>query len=214
MPKSKQTSKSSEELATAIMPHKGDSMSAHKSFDITATSICPLLLNTMTIESLNPQNRPARGQANEYERENWRRRMTVCNGRVAFPSEYIEAMLVGAASQLGERIPGQGRSTYARLFKSSVFADCDLISTNVEATSIQPFIKAVASNPSQKNSGRVLRYRPILPEWEASFRLHVTNPLLTPEVFKRTLTYGGRYVGIGDWRPKFGRIAFTVKEVA
>jgi hypothetical protein len=189
-------------------------MSAHKTYEITASGICPILLNTMTIESLDPRNRPARGKADEYERENWRRRMIVSNGKVAIASEYVEAMLVGAASQLGERIPGQGRATYARLFKSSIFAESDRIVTNVDASTVQPFIKAVTSNPSQKNSGRVLRYRPIVPDWQATFRLHVTNPLITPEVFERTLIYGGRYVGIGDWRPKFGRVEFAAKEVA
>lgn len=181
----------------------------HQVFEVKAKSIVPMLFNCLTPETLNPANKPARGKADEYERNNWRNKMHVQDGRVAIPGEYIEKMLVESSGRMAEKIPGRGNQTYTSLFKAAVFVEDQFVLTNVEADKVEPFIKPVGGQGAKKGAGKVLRYRPLIPKWEATFTVHVVNELITADVFKRVLEYGGKFIGVGDWRPKFGRVEFT-----
>lgn len=184
------------------------------SYEVSAESISPMLLNILTPEVLDPANKPPRGKADEHEQANWRKKMMVVDGKVAFPSEYFEKCLFESSGQLGMKIPGKGQQTFSKYFKSAVFSEQEKIVTDVKADTVQPFIKAVSGNPTQKGSGKVLRYRPLLPAgWKSKFVVHVTSDLITDEVFQKTLVNAGKFVGLGDWRPKFGRINFSAKRI-
>jgi hypothetical protein len=61
---------------------------------------------------------------------------------------------------------------------------------------------------------RIVRARPLLPEWSATFTL-IYNPEynITPDWLKQVLKEAGERVGIGDFRPQhrgdFGRFLIT-----
>ena len=55
---------------------------------------------------------------------------------------------------------------------------------------------------------RVVRMRPTFKTgWELSFEIQVNDDEIQPELLQDILTLAGRTVGIGDYRPKFGRFA-------
>ena len=58
--------------------------------------------------------------------------------------------------------------------------------------------------------GRIIRYRPMLSDWILDFEVQVWDDRITEEVLKMALDEAGRTVGVGDWRPKFGR--FIIEE--
>ena len=52
------------------------------------------------------------------------------------------------------------------------------------------------------NRSRIMRYRPIFPVWECTFETMLSD--LDVSTFKNILETAGRFIGIGDFRPKFG----------
>lgn len=61
--------------------------------------------------------------------------------------------------------------------------------------------------------GRVMRHRPRLDKWAATFTIQIDESLLPAEFVHQVLEEGGRRLGIGDFRPEkggpFGRFAIT-----
>lgn len=52
---------------------------------------------------------------------------------------------------------------------------------------------------------RLIRTRPIFPEWELKFEIEHDPSILDESSVHEFLEYAGRYIGLGDWRPKHGR---------
>ena len=54
-----------------------------------------------------------------------------------------------------------------------------------------------------------MRLRPIMNEWELDFELEVINKEIDLKKLNEILVYSGQYIGIGDYRPKYGRFIVT-----
>jgi hypothetical protein len=52
---------------------------------------------------------------------------------------------------------------------------------------------------------RVMRTRPIFREWALAFGVEYDPEVMNVEQVLEALIQAGRYVGLGDWRPEFGR---------
>ena len=60
-------------------------------------------------------------------------------------------------------------------------------------------------------TSRVMRTRPMFNKWTALVSVDYVAELVDRDMVLRAAEYGGQVVGLGDWRPRFGR--FTVEEV-
>lgn len=58
---------------------------------------------------------------------------------------------------------------------------------------------------------RVMRMRPRFPEWSAVIKLNIEDGLINPAQVDKWMAIAGTQVGLGDWRPQFGR--FTAERV-
>lgn len=58
---------------------------------------------------------------------------------------------------------------------------------------------------------RVSRMRPIFQEWSTVIKVSADDALANPATILEWLTAAGTQVGLGDWRPQYGR--FTVAKV-
>jgi hypothetical protein len=56
-------------------------------------------------------------------------------------------------------------------------------------------------------TGRVMRTRPHFDEWAASVEVKFLPSLLNARDVRNFLVVAGEQVGIGDWRPRFGRFS-------
>lgn len=64
----------------------------------------------------------------------------------------------------------------------------------------------VDETPVVVNKSRVLRWRPRWDEWEFTFTIRNLQPdMMDDETLKQIIEHAGLFVGIGDFRPKFGR---------
>ena len=65
-----------------------------------------------------------------------------------------------------------------------------------------------AKNPGQ--SGRIMRCRPWFPEWKVQADGIVDPTQLDLDNIKSIADNAGSFIGLGDWRPRFGRFTATV----
>ena len=66
--------------------------------------------------------------------------------------------------------------------------------------------------PVRVGAIRIMRTRPMFKEWSAKLEVEFLPNLLNPQDVQQFLTIAGEQIGIGDWRPRFGR--FRVEELA
>ena len=55
-----------------------------------------------------------------------------------------------------------------------------------------------------------MRTRPRFDDWAAEVKVHYQPELLNPAGIDRFMETAGSTIGIGDWRPRFGRFEATV----
>jgi hypothetical protein len=156
----------------------------------------PLLMNAFTGSG---DDGPAKkGRIYNDEDEARKRLYLDPEGRVCQPATHLEASMVKSAGDF----KFVGRKTYRDIFKSGIFVEPDLI----------PHVKAGWSIDKQSvvvQKARILRCRPRFDDWEPLFRVIVRDDQVEPLIVKDILENAGKYVGIGDYRPRFG--LFTVE---
>ena len=67
-------------------------------------------------------------------------------------------------------------------------------------------------SPARVGTAKVMRTRPMFNAWEAELALDFLPTLLNPSDVEGFLVIAGEQIGIGDWRPRFGR--FSVAALA
>lgn len=167
---------------------------------VTIESISPLLMNRFAEETAEEVIKRVTGKPVQPE-------VAVSlyilpDGTIYQPATHIEGAFIKAAANF--KITGKGKKTYKDLAKSSIFVEPDAIAHKIQEYDID---KRPVVNPTTR--GRVIRARPILNKWALSFRIKVLDDQFPREVVKSVLDYAGSSVGIGDYRPRFGRFIVT-----
>ena len=124
------------------------------------------------------------------------------------PATHIEAAMIKAAVDF--QIVGKGKKTYKDLFKSAVFVTPDYIPHGLKGTR-EGLVKegriSIDKRLVRVNNSGVERLRPILKDWVLEFTIEVHDDQVSLDTVHQVLEHAGRYVGIGDFRPKFGRFS-------
>lgn len=121
------------------------------------------------------------------------------NGHLGLPGEYLRQSIIGAARFRQD--PRSPRKSAMDLFKAGVVSITELADLGVDEPDYIDRRRVLV----QRNA--ITRERPALREgWEARVELMV----LLPEYIDRTLlldvlTAAGRLIGVGDFRPTYGR---------
>lgn len=126
------------------------------------------------------------------------------------PSQYIEAAL--ASSMYAAKRISKAKT------KAGLYADNPIIP--LEYNGPRDMDKMWDSGKFHRcdmvkvATARVLRCRPCFPlPWAADFSLTIISSAIDPADIYEGLVYAGQFVGIGDWRPKFGRFNVVKFEV-
>lgn len=124
------------------------------------------------------------------------------NGKFFQPGEMFEAAMIKAASAHILK----GRTSYRELFKAAVFVDeVEIIHKK------QNFYPHGVWGKNPSTGGAIWVVRPRIDEWELEFTINLLlDEKIADDVVEEVLKYAGLFVGIGAWRPKFGR--FEVSE--
>lgn len=122
------------------------------------------------------------------------------------PAVYLKNCLMEASKQF--KITGKGKSTYSKIVASTVDVNPDMIELNAGDYEV---FRISAVNPMTK--GRMMTERPRYNKWKAKFSITLNDEAVPFSVINEILEHGGKYVGIGDWRPEkkgmFGKFMIT-----
>lgn len=120
------------------------------------------------------------------------------------PAQCIDAMITEAAKK-----QRKGKDAKAAVFcPDHAGLEYDGPRTVEELWGDESF-RLVANVRIQSN--RVVRTRPMFDDWTASVTLRYEETLVNPGELDQWMDIAGNSVGIGDWRPRYGR--FTVVAV-
>jgi hypothetical protein len=138
------------------------------------------------------------------------------DGAIYQPAVHIEGSLTKAAVNF--KVTGKRGKSYADLFKAALFVSPDEIPHGVQvpeeldADADKPLY--LDMRPVVVQRARVVRIRPCFkPGWELDFTITVIDDELPSEIVQDALTLAGKAVGIGDFRPRFGRFSVARFEV-
>lgn len=155
--------------------------------------------------------------AKDYTQE-WRDYLyTTKTGAIYQPAVHIEGAMIKAATNF--KIAGKRGASYKELFKAALFIGPDEIPHGVDAPET---LDADADKPLYLDArpvvvqrARVVRIRPCFkPGWALDFEITVIDDELPADIVQDALTLAGKAVGIGDFRPRFGRFSVARFEVA
>lgn len=105
----------------------------------------------------------------------------------------------------GFQIKGQGKKSYRNEVKGSVLIEPECIPHNQTEYAIDS--RPVRIKATQ---GRIVRHRPWLKKWTLSFEIVILDDDALPfEVMNAIMTTAGQKIGIGDYRPRYGRFIIT-----
>lgn len=169
-------------------------------FEVEIEGISPLLQHRFPIEEPEESEKRKSGSI-DYSKELEKSLYRDKNGVIYEPSSHIEGSMIKAAVNF--QIPGRGKKTYKDLIKAAIFVEPVQIS-------IEPQEYEKDVQPVVINRARVRRYRPRFDEWKLKFKIIcLEEDQLSPVTIEKILAYAGKFCGLGDWRPKYGRFKIT-----
>ena len=167
-----------------------------KRVKVEIEGVAPLLQHKMPEEDVNKPSRKHQDKKDNPEDFLYKTGRKICQ-----PASHIERAMQQTASKF--KIVGRGKKTYKDAAKT-VIVEPDMIEHSIQKW--EPYSASVVI-PSTR--GRVMRIRPMLKKWKLSFTMLWDEKLIPKSVLKDMLDSAGAEVGIGDWRPRFGRFMVT-----
>jgi hypothetical protein len=124
-------------------------------------------------------------------------------GELALPCEYVRMAMIHAAKY--KQDPRSPRKSAMDLFKAGLAGVDELCSLGVEKWDYIDRRRAVV-----QRSG-ITRHRPaMLAGWVVTVRMSVLLPeYVSPALANEVLQAAGRLIGVGDFRPTYGRFQVT-----
>jgi len=163
--------------------------------NVKIEGVSPLLQHRFAQEKSQKKSKRKTGNI-DYSKEAEKAIYRDENGQIYQPASHIEGAMIKAAANF--QIEGRGKKTYKDLTKSAII---------VEPSAI-PHIETkyeIDARPVVIQRARIIRCRPRFDKWLLEFSLIVADDQIPLEVAQEILEYAGRFVGIGDYRPRFGR---------
>lgn len=172
--------------------------------ETTITGIAPLLMHRFIVEEEDPIANKHSG-FRDYSEEVKKSLYLTEEGRLYQPADHIMGAMIKAAVNF--KIPGKGKKTYKDLVKAALFITPEFITHKIQNWIID-------RRGVRIGSARIIRERPRLDEWELDFKIETIDEQLPFKAVKDALDSAGKFYGIGDFRPRFGRFTVThFKEV-
>jgi len=185
--------------------------------NVTIQGTAPLMQHRFPMPELSTMSKGGTKHtgAKDYTQE-WKEYLYTSNGMIIQPASHIEGAMVKAAASF--KITGKRGKSYKDLFSANVFIDPIEIPHNIpipdELDCDADKQLYIDMRPVIVMRARVVRLRPTFKAgWSLSFTINVIDDELPFEILSDVLNLAGKTVGIGDYRPKFGRFMVTKFEL-
>jgi hypothetical protein len=141
-------------------------------------------------------------------------------GLVCQPASHIEGAMTKAAASFKM----SGRKTWKDAVRGYCFVEPDMIPHRYNGGFVEAPDETLIENPTDNLSVSIMRVVVqraavarsrllIAPGWKLDFKINVVDDQLPPDVLVQILEEAGRAVGIGDYRPRYGRFQVVKFEV-
>lgn len=174
-----------------------------KRYEITIEGTAPTIQNRLSIDLINEQAAIKNADRTKWEEENWDKKMYKDGEEIIFPEDAAHALIIEGGKKSQLRPPKSVGRTWTNYLKSSVF-----ISDHIrlfDHSNPVPFGKMVNANPSSSKKTKVYRIRPLIENWKARISIIDLEGSLSKDLLEELLTCAGKFVGLSDYRPVFGR---------
>lgn len=173
---------------------------------VTVEGTAAFLFHRWNAESVEEKAKAAKGSKGKKSDDVESYVMRDEKGVLAIPGEYFRQSIIHAAKYIQD--PRSPRKSAMDLFKAGLIV-------NTEAASVgKKDWDYLDKRRVQVQRNGINRVRPaLLKGWRATFDIEVLLPeYITRDILLAALANAGRLVGVGDFRPTYGR--FTVVDVA
>lgn len=173
----------------------------------TATAECtgtsPFLFHRWNVESVESKARAAKGSKAKREDDIESYVYRDEKGRLAIPGEYFRQSIIHAAKFVQD--PRSPRKSAMDLFKAGITTLSPLCTLGTDKWDFLDRRRVLI----QRNG--ITRVRPAMSEgWKIQVDFLVLLPeYISPELLNDRLQAAGRLVGVGDFRPTYGRFQVT-----
>lgn len=186
------------------------SLSTPYTVTLSIEGVCPILFHRWSCESVAAKGAAAKGSAAKKTDDVESYVYRAEDGTIGIPGEYLKGAIAGPQGAAKYRQdPRSPRKSALDLYKAGV----------VPLTIVASLGKAEWDYLDQRRvtvqRAGVTRMRPaFLAGWKATFDLQVLIPeYIAPADLLDVITNAGRLVGVGDYRPTYGRFQVTSFDV-
>lgn len=153
---------------------------------------------------IDPSLKKEKEGNDDFEKRIWPEKMHYNkNGDVYIPPMGFKQALDEAARYLSLQVPGRGKTTYTKHFKSGVLCTKPVM-LGMKKEDIKGEQLLMNSDGVRGSGKRVPRTFPVIPEWKAEVEFAILDDLITEDVFIRILREAGQLIGVGRFRPQNG----------
>lgn len=166
---------------------------------VVIEGVAPMLFHRWLVESVEAKSKAAKGskakKTDDVESYVWRND----RGELCLPGEYLRQSIIAAAKFIQD--PRSPRKAAVDLFKAGIVCLTELASLGVKDWD------RIDQRRVQVHRNGITRSRPCMEAgWRATIEFQVLLPeYITPELFGQALGNAGRLIGVGDFRPTYGR---------
>ena len=161
--------------------------------NVTIRGTAPLLMHRF--DGNQDTSKPKKSGTQYNKEEDAKKALyTDKDGNIVQPALNIESAMIQAAVNYLLK----GKKSFKDAFKGGIFVEPNLIPHKIPKWEID--LQGVVVQRS-----RVMRARPRFDEWELDFQILNIDERITPNIIKSVLEDVGKFIGIGDYRPRYGR---------
>lgn len=165
--------------------------------EVKVKGVAPLLMNKFNppTEVESKRGKKVYVAEDEAKRKEYRNE----DGKLYLPNTHFKASMVKASADFKMT----GRKTYKDYVKAGVFVETEQIVLDQ-----QEYI--IHAEPVVIQRSRVMSWRPKFKEWSCSFVIEIVDEMINQSTLREILSMAGKYKGVGDYRPEYGR--FTIAD--
>ena len=162
-----------------------------KKIKVKIKGIAPLLMNRFFVETKhNARNKKVYDPKEEAEKKTYR----TSKKKLYLPNKHFKASMVKASTDFKM----QGKKSYKEYVKAGIFISPEEIVLDQQKYEIH-------SEPVVIGRARVMSWRPKFKEWSCEFEIEIADEMINKQILKEILETAGKYKGVGDYRPEYGR---------
>lgn len=170
---------------------------------ISVVGTAPLLFHRWSVEAIAEKAKAAKGSKSKKEDNVESYVYRDSHGLLAIPSEYFRMAIIGAAKF--KQDPRSPRKSAMDLFKAGIAIGEEFCPLGKENWDYIDQRRVMV----QRNG--ITRCRPAMQTgWKTAVMLQVLLPeYISPELLNEVIQSAGRLIGVGDFRPSYGRFQVT-----